>query len=297
MSSGRLSLTVDYAFKKFFVSYPDLLIDFLNAVFKEFDHFTIVSLEILNPELPGEAIDDKKAILDILARDDMGNFINIEMQAHLVDAFAKRSAFYAFRLYNSGIEKGDDHADIPPVFSVNLLDFDLFPGLSYHRCFRLLDVNDTSVEMMADIEFHFLELRKLQKAIDEMNDPLDEWSAFIRLSGSLSEEDMSKLEHKNPILKKAHKALDIISQDSKTRLEYDKRQAAIYFYERTLEKKFQDGKAEGIAEGKAEGIAEGKAEGSYERNIEIARQMKREGLGIDLVQRVTGLSVEEIERL
>lgn len=36
-----------------------------------------------NPELPGEAIDDKNAILDILARDSRGRRINIEMQAHV----------------------------------------------------------------------------------------------------------------------------------------------------------------------------------------------------------------------
>ncbi|WP_078123431.1 PD-(D/E)XK nuclease family transposase [Leptonema illini] len=38
---------------------------------------------IQNPELPGEAIDDKNAILDILARDSRGRRINIEMQAHV----------------------------------------------------------------------------------------------------------------------------------------------------------------------------------------------------------------------
>lgn len=116
---NRLSLTIDYAFKKFFITKPNLLIDFLNAVFKEYHNFTIESLNILNPELPGEAIDDKNAILDILAKDSSGRTINIEMQAHEIEQFAKRSAFYAFRLYVSGIEKGEDHANIPPVYSIN----------------------------------------------------------------------------------------------------------------------------------------------------------------------------------
>jgi len=50
--------SIDYAFKKFFVTSPDLLIDFPNAVFHQFDNFRIESLSIQNPELPGEAIDD-----------------------------------------------------------------------------------------------------------------------------------------------------------------------------------------------------------------------------------------------
>jgi len=135
---NRLSLKIDYAFKRFFITRPDLLIDFLNAVFEEYDRIKVASLEILNPELPGEAIEDKNSILDIRARDDGGNTINIEMQAHFRDGFAKRSAFYAFRLYITGIKKGEDHSLIPPIFSINLIDFDLFPGVSYHRCFRLL---------------------------------------------------------------------------------------------------------------------------------------------------------------
>ena len=144
----RLSLTIDYAFKKFFVTKPNLLIDFLNAVFRDFDGFTIESLSIQNPDLPGEAIDDKNAILDIFAKDSNGRAINIEMQAHEIAQFAKRSAFYAFRLYVSGIEKGEKHADIPPVYSITLLDFTLFPGHKFHRCFRILDVGEPSVTMM-----------------------------------------------------------------------------------------------------------------------------------------------------
>ncbi|KAB2934416.1 MAG: hypothetical protein F9K24_04175 [Leptonema illini] len=50
-------------------SYTGLLINFQSPI-------------VQNPELPGEAIDDKNAILDILARDSRGRKINIEMQTH-----------------------------------------------------------------------------------------------------------------------------------------------------------------------------------------------------------------------
>ncbi len=287
-SSSRLSLTIDYAFKKFFVSNPDLLIDFLNAVFHKFNHFLVESLSIQNPELPGEAIDDKNAILDIRANDSGGRSINIEMQAHEIAQFAKRSAFYAFRLYVQGIEKGAPHADIPPVYSINLLDFNLFSGYTYHRCFRILDVAEPDISMMDDIEFHFIELRKMKISIADLNDPLDIWSAFIERSDSLSEDEMEKLEDKNPALKKAHEALDEISQDSEARLAYDRRKSAIFFYEKTLEKKFADGKTEGKAEGKLEGKAEGK--------LEAARKMLEKGYPVDDVVEITGLTLEELKQ-
>jgi len=273
-SMDRLSLKIDYAFKRFFVTRPDLLIAFLNAVFEEYDHIKIASLEILNPELPGEAIEDKNSILDIRAKDDGGNAINIEMQAHFRDGFAKRSAFYAFRLYMTGIKKGEDHSLLPPVFSINLIDFNLFPGIPFHRCFRLLDVREPAVMMMDGIEFHFLELKKLGKPVRELKDTLDIWIRFIRDSDSLTEKEMDALEKKYPLLKEAHKTLDEISQDSEARLEYDKRQAAIYFHEMALEKKFSEGKAEG--------------------KLEDAAKMLAEGMEPAMVTRITGLSEKQL---
>jgi len=51
----------------------------------------------------------------------------------------------------------------------------------------------------------------------------------------------------------------------------------------------EEGKAEGIAEGKAEGITEGK--------LEVARNLLREGMDVEAIARVTGLSLEQIQQL
>ena len=60
----------------------------------------------------------------------------------------------------------------------------------------------------------------------------------------------------------------------------------------------EEGRAEGIAEGKAEGRAEGIAEGIAEgQNLEkrqIAANLKKQGLPIEIIANCTGLSPEEI---
>ena len=58
-----------------------------------------------------------------------------------------------------------------------------------------------------------------------------------------------------------------------------------------------EGKAKGIAEGKARGIAEGKAKGIAEEKNQIAMNMLRSHLNIDLIAQITGLSVRQIEKL
>ncbi|QSJ15745.1 Rpn family recombination-promoting nuclease/putative transposase [Nostoc sp. UHCC 0702] len=47
----------------------------------------------------------------------------------------------------------------------------------------------------------------------------------------------------------------------------------------------------------AEGKAEGKAEGSQEKARQIAKNLLKEGMEIELIARVTGLTVEEIQQL
>ena len=47
----------------------------------------------------------------------------------------------------------------------------------------------------------------------------------------------------------------------------------------------------------AEGIEQGFSDGSYQKALETAKLMRYENLGIDLISKVTGLSVEEIKAL
>ena len=50
-------------------------------------------------------------------------------------------------------------------------------------------------------------------------------------------------------------------------------------------------------EGKKQGKKEGKIQGKKEQSIEISRKMIKEGLEIEFISKVTGLSKEEIEKL
>ena len=57
------------------------------------------------------------------------------------------------------------------------------------------------------------------------------------------------------------------------------------------------GKAEGFSQGKVEGKAEGISEGKNERNIEIAKNMLKDNVLVELISKYTGLSIEEVNKL
>ena len=151
--------------------------------------------------------------------------------------------------------------------------------------------------MDVGMEFHFLELPKLKRTAPDSDNLLDTWLEFIGRAPELTEDEMEKLVEKDPIFTEAARALDELSMDSQTRLEYDKRQIAIHFYELNLRKEREAGLAEGNEIGEARGRAAGLEEGRVETQLRTARKMKEHGHSKAHIAEITGLSQAEVEAL
>jgi predicted transposase/invertase (TIGR01784 family) len=59
----------------------------------------------------------------------------------------------------------------------------------------------------------------------------------------------------------------------------------------------QEGLAEGKAKGIAEGMAKGEAKGIAEATKQIALNMLRSNIAMDLVVQITGLSLKQVQKL
>jgi len=55
--------------------------------------------------------------------------------------------------------------------------------------------------------------------------------------------------------------------------------------------------AQGKAEGKAEGIAQGRTEGILEGKLSVAKNLVDTGMSLDQISIVTGLPIEEIQKI
>ena len=64
-----------------------------------------------------------------------------------------------------------------------------------------------------------------------------------------------------------------------------------------MEHERNEGREEGFAQGRAKGRAEGRAEGQMERNLTIVLNAKAMGMDAATAAKLTGLSVEEVEKL
>ena len=58
-----------------------------------------------------------------------------------------------------------------------------------------------------------------------------------------------------------------------------------------------EGKAEGIVEGEARGIAKGEAKGKTEERNQIALNMMRSNISVELIAQFTGLTLKQVQKL
>ena len=100
---------------------------------------------------------------------------------------------------------------------------------------------------------------------------------------------MSEIVKEKPIMEEAHKRYNNFIRSRLMMTEYEKKE--LYQYDKQIS--LEDKRREGIREGRREG----RLEGIKERNYTIAKEMKLENIDIETIKKITGLSIEEIEKL
>ena len=111
-----------------------------------------------------------------------------------------------------------------------------------------------------------------------------------------SKEEIEKFIEGDEILMKAEKTRNDL-ENGKIYLDYDVEMENEFIKNAIREEALEEGQTLGRAEGIVEGIAEGRAQGIAQNNRENAKKMKENGIAIDLISKITGLSKKQIMML
>lgn len=130
-------------------------------------------------------------------------------------------------------------------------------------------------------ELHILEIPKALKA-KNLNDPIVQWMWFLSNPNQTEVLDVMK---KNLKIEEAMELLEQISQDKKLQRRIELRQKAILDENSAKTSNIQYGMKQGLEKGK---IAE---------KLEIAKNMLAKSMDVSIISDVTGLSIEEINKL
>ena len=94
-----------------------------------------------------------------------------------------------------------------------------------------------------------------------------------------------------------HSEAEIASFTHTELKEYEDSLKAYRDIKNSLDTAKDEGRAEGMAKGMAEGLAKGLAKGRVETLNKMVSEMKREGLGYDLIEKLTGLTQKDIDAI
>ncbi|OYP36348.1 Rpn family recombination-promoting nuclease/putative transposase [Rhodopirellula sp. MGV] len=252
---------VDFACKLLLGSpdHPAITIHFLNAVLG--GEPKITDVKILNPIADKRHDDDKLSILDILATDDHGRFIDIEIQTTLPAGLAMRLTYYAASQLVEQLGEGDSYRDLRSSIGICILDAFLFKdSASLHLDFQLR--SKTGERLTDCLQIHLLELPKYVPDEDNelSSDSIRQWMHFFQFAATSTPEE---LHHKlpDPAFTEAIGVLEMIARNPEERRYYESRLKMQRDEQARLEAAEERGEARGEARGQAIGEARGQAIG------------------------------------
>lgn len=277
----------DIAFKKLFsnAEHTNILINFLNNTLARPKGEQIVSVTINDPHNHPEIVTGKSSIVDVRCTDQNGSNYILEMQVVNQQDYAERAQYYVAVAIARQLQSNEEYIKITPVIFVGIVNFKIFKSpncLSHHGVVNL----ETGERSLFGQEYHFIELKKFDKKLDELTTDFDKWVYFFKNAKALQS---IPIQLKKP--NELQEAFKVLEQGNWTNKELE-------IYERSLDaiRSYNSGIATARNEGKEEGKVEGIAEGEMRSKMEIAKQLL-DILDVATIAKKTGLSIQDIEKL
>ena len=279
----KITLRNDYAFKRVFgvEENKDVLQDLLECIL-DIPPESISGLELLDKEFHKDSINDKTGVLDVKLRLKNNTIIDIEIQNSWHFDFPERSLYYWSKMYNENIKQGQDYTKLPKCITINLIGKGFNKNKRLHNKYLVLE-QDTKEPLASKLEIHILNLEKASlvkegQCKDNKAKRLLNWLKFIETD---DREVRKMLEKESPTMKKANAAISVMEMSPRDKWLYDSRM------------KYEHDRASCISEGYRQGLDKG----AYQNKLETAKLMKKMNYPISDICTISGLSVEEIEKL
>ena len=273
-----INLFTYYGFKKIFGEEPNknLLLDFLNELLKE-EQGKILNLTYLKTEQLGDTDIDRRAIFDLYCENERGEKFIVELQKSKQNFFKDRALYYSTFPIREQAERGDWNFELKAVYTVAILDFvfdqDKNQPEKYRYDVKLSDV-ETKQVFYDKLTFIYLEMPKFNKNLDELETRFDKWLYVIRNLNRL-ERLPDKL--REQVFEQLFATAEIARFTPEQVLSYENSLKYYRDLKNSLDTAFDEGRKE--------------------KSKEIVRNALKQGLDMQLIATLTGLSEDEIEQI
>ena len=175
----RFNMTNDYMFRAVLQTNNKVLRGLICSLL----HLTedeVISVEITNPIILGEAIDNKEFRLDINVLLNDHTLINLEMQVANKMDWQDRSIIYLCRSFDQ-LGHGQEYNEIQPVIHIGFLDYTLFKeSPEFYATYKLINVKNHEV-YSDNFVLSVINLSRIDLATDEDKKyQIDYWARLFK---------------------------------------------------------------------------------------------------------------------
>ena len=289
MAGKYLDPKADLTFKLVFGEHKDLVMSLLNALLPLEPDGQITSVEYLPTELVPENPGKKDSVVDVRCEDQQGRQFIVEMQMYWNQYFKSRVLLNASKAVVKQLKDGEGYNLIQPVYCLNLINdigFESGPDEFYHD-YAIVNVAHSD-RIIEGLRFVFVELPKFKPESIAEKKMAVLWLRFLTEINRKTDEAPAELLENEA----TRKALSLVEKSAMTEAQlhaYDKFWMAVTDEAGFLEARYHRGMTEGLEKGRAEGVTKA--------NREHACKMKALNMPDEIISQITGLSMEEIEKL
>lgn len=308
-------LLLDLTFKKAFN--PDTrnkicLIALLNAVLEGEISAPIRDVHSRNKEYSGGSNENRISIFDLHCIDSTGRRFIVEVQLAKMTNIVNRAIFYSSQAVVLQGERGRGyHYDLDPVITVVFMDFGIFDDSEYVRCAKF---RDRGGKVLSDtLCIALVEIPKFKKSLEELRTPLDKGLYALKNIKNLREmppgyaggsfELLFQTAKLAKLTKEEQRMIDAAQKakwDECAIRKYNEEQRTQGFsrgLEQGLQQGLRQGLQQGLDRGMKQGIERGLKRGMAQCKLAMVKEMRKNGIPLEIIAKCAGLSIEDVEKL
>ena len=293
-------LKFDLMFKKIFGDPKNLMP--LKELLKCILEIEPKEITILNPEIIGSSYYDKGTIVDLIVEIEDGTKIGIEMNTNVNKYLINRNLFYMFKIISKDRKRGSLYNELNRHIQINI-DCEGKHKEPIMR-YRLID-EKTKEELTNKIEIVRVDLPYYVKRCYNKNvKELDYKDKFIGMIGIEEKSKLEKIIKGEKKMEEIMKRVEEFSDDEEILGAYDaethREETEMLIrmgYIDEANKIKEEFRKSVLEEGKKEGFEKGIEQGMEEKSAQIVKNMLKENLDIEIISKVTGLTLQEIEKI
>ena len=187
----------------------------LGTVLLKKDPSTIREVEVTNPIILGESIDEKEIHLDVRTVVDNEREMVFEMQLINHDGWRERTLIYACRAYDK-LDHGDDYRNARGVWQISFCNFTLFPDEpEFYSTYMFINQKKPSQIYSDKIKISCVDLKSIHLATDDdRSSGIDLWA---KLFNTRTWEELKAMADENKLIDKAVSSAWQLSEDAEIR--------------------------------------------------------------------------------